>query len=47
MAHYLFDHERLNVYRPTIVYVADAFDALCSLKGLHRHARDPRLRVAQ
>jgi four helix bundle protein len=42
-----FDHERLDVYRLSIEYVARSFDASQSLGGLHRHARDQWLRAAQ
>ena len=42
-----FDHERLDVYRLSIDYVARAFEASQSLEGLHRHARDQWLRAAQ
>jgi hypothetical protein len=38
-----FDHERLDVYRLSIDYVARSFEAAQSLDGLHRHARDQRL----
>jgi four helix bundle protein len=47
MTEYLFDHDRLDVYRLSIEYVADAFDSSRSLEGLHRHARDQWLRAAQ
>ena len=43
----IFDHDRLDVYRLAIEYVADAFDVSKSLGGLHRHARDQWLRAAQ
>jgi four helix bundle protein len=42
-----FDHERLDVYRLSIDYVARSFEAAQPLEGLHRHARDPWLRAAQ
>jgi four helix bundle protein len=42
-----FDHERLDVYRLAIAYVARSFEASRSLDGLHRHARDQWLRAAQ
>lgn len=42
-----FDHERLDVYRLSIDYVARSFEASCSLEGLHRHARDQWIRAAQ
>ena len=40
MTENFFDHDRLDVYRLSIEYVADAFDISRSLEGLHRHARD-------
>ena len=40
MTDYLFDHDRLDVYRLSIEYVANAFDTSRLLSGLHRHARD-------
>ncbi|WP_168564959.1 four helix bundle protein [Crateriforma spongiae] len=42
-----FDHQRLDVYRLSIEYVATSFDASESLTGRHRHARDQWLRAAQ
>jgi four helix bundle protein len=42
-----FDHERLDVYRLSIDYVARSFEASQSLEGLHRLARDQWLRAAQ
>ena len=36
----IFDHDRLDVYRLSVEYVAAAFDVSKSLNGLHRHARD-------
>ena len=47
MASQSFDHERLDVYRLSIDYVACSFEASQSLQGLHRHARDQWLRAAQ
>ena len=47
MTEYLFDYDRLDVYRLSIEYVASAFDTSYSLAGLHRHARDQWLRAAQ
>ena len=44
---YVFDHDRLDVYRLSIEYTADAFKVCQSLDGLHRHARDQWLRAAQ
>lgn len=43
----IFDHDRLDVYRISIQYVAAAFDVSKSLNGLYRHARDQWLRAAQ
>ena len=42
-----FDHERLDVFRLSIDYVARSFEAVQPLEGLHRHARDQWLRAAQ
>jgi four helix bundle protein len=42
-----FDHERLDVYRLSIDYVARSFEAVQPLEGLYRHARDQWLRAAQ
>ena len=47
MAEYLFDHDRLDVYRLSVEYVANTFEHSGSLIGLHRHARDQWLRAAQ
>ena len=47
MTEYQFDHDRLDVYRLSIEYVAAAFDFSRTLEGLHRHARDQWLRAAQ
>jgi len=47
MTEFLFDHDRLNVYRLSIEYVANAFETSSRLSGLHRHARDQWLRAAQ
>jgi four helix bundle protein len=47
MIEHFFDHDRLDVYRLSIEYVANAFDTSRSLEGLHRHARDQWLRAAQ
>ncbi|WP_085980607.1 four helix bundle protein [Novipirellula maiorica] len=43
----IFDHDRLDVYRLSIDYVAAAFDVSKTLGELHRHARDQWLRAAQ
>jgi len=42
-----FDHERLDVYRLSIEYVAFSFEIAKGLAGLHRSARDQWLRAAQ
>ena len=43
----VFDHERLDVYRLSIDYVAFSYQVARSLKGVNRHARDQWLRAAQ
>ena len=43
----IFDHERLDVYRLAIDYVASSFRVAKSLSGTERHARDQWLRAAQ
>ena len=47
MSEPIFDHDRLDVYRLSIDYVAASFKTAKSLNGLHRHARDQWLRAAQ
>ena len=42
-----FDHERLDVDRLSIDYVARSFEPVQPLEGLHRYARDQWLRTAQ
>ena len=42
-----FDHERLDVYRLSIDYVAYSYCIAKGLSGVHRHARDQWLRAAQ
>ena len=42
-----FDHDKLDVYRLSITYVADSFRIAKGLSGLHRHAREQWLRAAQ
>ena len=42
-----FDHERLDVYRLAIAYVAFSYRHARSLDGANRHARDQWLRAAQ
>jgi four helix bundle protein len=47
MAEPIFDHDRLDVYRLSIDYVAASFKVAKDLNGLHRQARDQWLRAAQ
>ena len=47
MAEPTFDHERLDVYRLSINYVAFSFQIANSLGGTSRQARDQWLRAAQ
>ena len=42
-----FDHERLDVYRLSIEYVAFSYRIAKTLRGIHRPARDPWFRAAQ
>ncbi len=42
-----FDHDRLDVYRLSIDYVAFSYRIAKTLSGVHRPARDQWLRVAQ
>ena len=42
-----FGHEKLDVYRLSIVYVAWVYEKANSLKGVHRPARDQWLRASQ
>jgi len=42
-----FDHERLDVYRLSIDYVAFSYRIAKTLSGINRHARDQWLRAAQ
>ena len=42
-----FDHEKLDVYRLSIDYVAFSFQIAKGLTGVNRHARDQWLRAAQ
>ena len=42
-----FDHERLEVYRLSIEYVARSYRIAKTLRGIHRPARDQWLRAAQ
>ena len=43
----IFDHEKLDVYRLALEYVAESFEMAKRLSGLHRHARAQWLRAAQ
>lgn len=43
----VFDHEKLDVYRMSIDYVAYSYRLARILAGTHRHARDQWLRAAQ
>ncbi|TVP96749.1 MAG: four helix bundle protein [Planctomycetaceae bacterium] len=43
----IFDHERLDVYRLSIDYVAFSYDLAKTLAGTNRHARDQWIRAAQ
>ncbi len=36
----VFDHQKLDVYRLAVEYVAESFVMAKRLSGLHRHARD-------
>jgi len=47
MTEQIFDHDRLDVYRLSIEYVASSFTVAKDLLGPHRHARDQWLRAAQ
>jgi four helix bundle protein len=40
-------HERLDVYRLAIGYVAWVYEKVANLEGVHRAARDPWLRASQ
>ncbi|MFO7785555.1 MAG: four helix bundle protein [Thermodesulfobacteriota bacterium] len=40
-------HEKLDVYRLSIGYVAWVYEKAANLNGVHRHARDQWLRAAQ
>jgi len=42
-----FGHEKLDVYRLSIEYVAWVFVQAGDLSGVHRHARDQWLRASQ
>ena len=43
----MFDHEKLDVYRLSIEYVAWSYKITEKLSGPHRHARDQLLRASQ
>jgi four helix bundle protein len=43
----IFDHERLDVYRHAIEYIASSYRIAKSLGGPEHHARDQWLRAAQ
>jgi len=43
----VFDHEKLDVYRLALDYVAEAFGLARGLSGVHRHSCDQWLRAAQ
>ena len=47
MGDQIFDHEKLDAYRLSLSYVAEAFRLARDLSGLHRHSRDQWLRAAQ
>lgn len=47
MAEPEFDHERLDVYRLSIEYVASSYRIASMLRGANRPARDQWLRAAQ
>ena len=42
-----FGHEKLDVYRLSVDYVAWAYALAKTLKGVDRHARDQLLRASQ
>jgi four helix bundle protein len=43
----IFDHEKLDVYRMSIDYVAFSFNLATKLSGNNRHTRDQWLRASQ
>ena len=47
MAEPIFDHERLDVYRLSIEYVAASYGIAKALSGSNRHIRDQWLHAAQ
>ena len=42
-----FDHEKLDVYRVSLEFVAWSYDLCRDLSGMDRHARDQLLRASQ
>lgn len=42
-----FGHEKLDVYKASLKYVAYVYKLSARLKGSHRHARDQLLRASQ
>jgi four helix bundle protein len=42
-----FDHEKLDVYRVALEFVAWSFEVCHRMRGAHRHARDQLLRSSQ
>jgi four helix bundle protein len=47
MSEPFFDHEKLDVYRLSIEYVAASYEIAKALNGANRHIRDQWLRAAQ
>ena len=47
MTERIFDHDRRDVYRLSIDYVASSFAVARDLNDCHRHARDQWIRSAQ
>jgi four helix bundle protein len=47
MPDFIFDHEKLDVYRLSIEYAASVFRLAKDLEGIHRHSRDQWLRAVQ
>ena len=43
----IFDHEKLDVYRLSIDYVAASYPTARGLAGANRYIREQRIRVAQ
>lgn len=43
----IFDHEKLDVYKVALQFVALAYELAERLSGVHRHARDQLLRASQ